>query len=159
MREFQIPVTATGVVCIMADSINEALDLATNCDNFDIRDTFRKNITVDRNGEVCVIDQSGEEGYIDLGNSASSTSYIVPIDSSTNPNNIFIAVWVELGEKWEYYKGTFDHKNTEKYPDGYVDYYIVTDDGGSVVRDDYMPANVGLQFKDIYAYDYFKDLI
>ena len=59
----------------------------------------------------------------------------------------YIMVWIEENERWDYYINLF---NEEKYPKGYVDYYIYVDDNGKIFKDTWNYDNVGKYFIDCY---------
>lgn len=61
----------------------------------------------------------------------------------------FIMVWLDESEEWKYFKDSFDE---EQFPNGYVDYQIVVENG-MIVQDTYGHNRVGKPFDSVYNKD------
>lgn len=59
---------------------------------------------------------------------------------------------MDEGEGWEYVKDSFDE---ERYPNGYVDYEIVVENG-TIVKDTFAHDRVGKPFESFYRKEYWN---
>ncbi|WP_291566868.1 MULTISPECIES: hypothetical protein [unclassified Clostridium] len=59
----------------------------------------------------------------------------------------YIMIWIEEEERWYYFKESFD-KN--QFKNGYVDFYIATDENDIIVEDTYRKSNKGKKFSFTY---------
>lgn len=58
----------------------------------------------------------------------------------------FTMVWLDESEEWKYFKDSFDE---EQFPNGYVDYEIIVENG-LIVKDTFNFDRVGESFDSFY---------
>lgn len=61
-------------------------------------------------------------------------------------NETLYQIWLPDSESWDYTVSSFDEND---YPDGYVAYAVVSEDG-VIVQDELHHPNVGREFSEVY---------